>query len=144
MVYSVKCCALHPHSCMLTENDMITDALRYSLLLEFYGALLTERQYELVDYYHNDDLSLSEISELTGITRQGVRDGLKKARQMLVTYEEKLGMYEKYTAREEAYNSLKEKLDLLIEAEGIRPCDELNALIAALDTLQIELGITDE
>ncbi|MBQ7847547.1 MAG: DNA-binding protein, partial [Clostridia bacterium] len=43
------------------------------MLLDFYGELLTERQRELADLYYNDDLSLSEVAEECGITRQGVR-----------------------------------------------------------------------
>ena len=48
-----------------------------SLLLDFYGDMLTEKQRDMVDYYYNDDLSLSEIAENEGITRQGVRDSIK-------------------------------------------------------------------
>ncbi len=65
--------------------------MRFPLLLDAYGVLLTERKRELLDYYYNEDCSLSEISELTGLTRQGVRDGIRKAEEELRTYEEKLG-----------------------------------------------------
>ena len=64
--------------------------LTISILLDAYGALLTERQRELVDLYYNEDLSLAEISENTGITRQGVRDGIKKSEVFLRECEEKL------------------------------------------------------
>ena len=63
--------------------------LTISILLDAYGALLTERQRELVDLYYNEDLSLAEISENTGITRQGVRDGIKKSESFLRECEEK-------------------------------------------------------
>ena len=48
--------------------------MRFPLLLDAYGVLLTERKRELLEYYYDDDLSLSEIAELTGLTRQGARD----------------------------------------------------------------------
>lgn len=51
--------------------------LSYGVLLDCYGALLTERQRDVLGLYYNDDLSLSEISENTGISRQGVRDAIK-------------------------------------------------------------------
>ncbi len=69
--------------------------LRYSALLSTYGALLTEKQLSTMEYYYDEDLSLGEIAENTGISRQGVRDFIKRAEEMLDFYEEKLGLQEK-------------------------------------------------
>ncbi len=69
--------------------------LKYSALLSTYGALLTEKQLTTMEYYYDEDLSLGEIAENTGISRQGVRDFIKRAEEMLDFYEEKLGMQEK-------------------------------------------------
>ena len=85
-------------------------ALDISLLLEFYGALLTERQRELVEFYYNDDLSLSEIAENLGITRQGVRDGLRKAEEALSSFEEKLKLSYLFREREKTVVLVKKKL----------------------------------
>lgn len=63
--------------------------LTVSSLLDVYGAFLNEKQRELTEYYYNDDLSLSEIAENVGITRQGVRDSIKRAEQQLYALEEK-------------------------------------------------------
>ena len=52
--------------------------VQISILLETYGKLLTEKQYQMLDDYYNNDLSLSEIAENANITRQAVRDNLKK------------------------------------------------------------------
>ena len=61
-----------------------------SMLNEIYGKLLTQKQYEIIDDYYNNDLSLSEIAENNQITRQAVRDILKKGEKKLFEYEEKL------------------------------------------------------
>ena len=64
--------------------------VRISILLDIYGKLLTEKQFKLLDDYYNNDLSLSEIAENEEITRQAVRDNLKKGENNLFEYEEKL------------------------------------------------------
>ena len=61
-----------------------------SILCQMYGKLLTEKQFEFIDDYYNNDLSLSEIAENNHITRQAVRDILKKGEKKLFEYEEKL------------------------------------------------------
>ena len=63
-----------------------------ALLLDFYGALLTEKQFDMVDLYYNDDCSLAEIAENIGLTRQGVRAAIKKGEGILIEAEEKLGL----------------------------------------------------
>lgn len=82
------------------KTDEKNSRVYYSILLEFYGNLLTERQREIIAYSLDEDLSLSEISELTGITRQGVRDSIGKAEERLSYYEEKLGMYAAFKERQ--------------------------------------------
>lgn len=69
--------------------------LRYSALLSIYGALLTEKQLDTMEYYYDEDLSLGEIAENTGISRQGVRDFIKRGEELLDLYEEKLSLYGK-------------------------------------------------
>lgn len=85
--------------------------LRYSALLSLYGALLTDKQLDTMEYYYDDDLSLGEIAENTGISRQGVRDFIKRAEELLDSFEEKLGLYEKMklvSAIEESALKIKE------------------------------------
>lgn len=72
-----------------------------SILLDTYGKLLTEKQYNLLYDYYNNDLSLSEIAENEHITRQAVRDNLKKGENKLFEYEEKLGIMKKTAMQEE-------------------------------------------
>ncbi len=67
-----------------------------SLLLSFYGNILTPKQLDAATLYYNEDLSLSEISEILGITRQGVRDNVKRAEAVLYQMEEKLGLCKRF------------------------------------------------
>ncbi len=66
--------------------------LRIGRLLGIYGGLLTERQYDIMSMYFDDDLSLSEIAEQFGISRQGVHDTVKRGEETLENYEKVLGL----------------------------------------------------
>lgn len=74
--------------------------VKISMLNQFYGKLLTQKQHQIIDDYYNNDLSLSEIAENNRITRQAVRDILKKGEKKLFEYEEKL-MFMKRTLNQE-------------------------------------------
>ena len=80
--------------------------LNIGYLLDFYGEVLSERKRYVLDMYYNEDFSLSEISEEIGISRQGVRDLIKKAEEELCFFETKLGLSKKMTALEKEVNSL--------------------------------------
>ena len=69
--------------------------LRFSVLLDHYSPLLTEKQRNVIDLYYNEDLSLAEIAEHENITRQGVRDSIKRGEQTLFELEAALGLAEK-------------------------------------------------
>lgn len=71
------------------------EKVRISILLELYGKLLTEKQYEYMDLYYNQDLSLSEIGDNEDITRQAVRTILLKSKKKLEEYEVKLMFMQK-------------------------------------------------
>ena len=88
--------------------------LAMTMLLDFYGELLTEKQRSCFDMYYNEDLSLSEIAELQGVSRQGVRDLLVRTESSLRETEEKLGVVAKYIQRREILAELEETLDALI------------------------------
>ena len=88
MLYSVKNFALQRGG-----EEMFEKNLAISDLLDQYEAVLTPRHKELLDYYYNQDLSLAEISALIGISRQGVRDGIKKAEDELFFMEERLQLH---------------------------------------------------
>ena len=117
--------------------------LELSLLFDFYGETLTEKQRELFDLYYNEDLSLSEIAEHAGITRQGVRDSIKRAEHALGEMEDKLGLVARYGGTGRCAAALAEQVTLLQtlnadklhsrEADGI-----LSRMAALLDQLRQE------
>ena len=87
--------------------------LEMSLLFDFYGETLTEKQRELFDLYYNEDLSLAEIAEHAGITRQGVRDSIKRAEHALREMEEKLGLVARYGGTERCAEELMHEVERL-------------------------------
>ncbi|MCX7841635.1 MAG: YlxM family DNA-binding protein [Clostridia bacterium] len=70
-----------------------------TLLLDFYGQLLTARQFEILDLHYNNDYSLGEIAQQLNISRQGVFDNIKRAKTTLDNLEEKLGLVKKFTGQ---------------------------------------------
>ncbi len=85
-----------------------------SLLLSFYKNMLTERQADTVELYYNEDLSLAEVGAELGISRQGVRDNLKRAEAILYDVESKLGLAKRFL---EIKSGLGEIDDIIAEIE---------------------------
>ncbi len=83
------------------------------LLADYYGEMLTENQRKFIEYYYSDDLSLSEIAQNEGITRQGVRDAVKRAEAQLYDMENKLGFAERSRKVNEVLNSIKESAEVI-------------------------------
>ena len=75
---------------------MKNQTYRMTMLFDFYGDLLTERQKEFFDLYYNEDLSLSEIAENSGISRQGVRDVIVRAEGVMQDVEDKTGLIRRF------------------------------------------------
>lgn len=107
--------------------------VKISMLCQIYGKLLTEKQYEFLDDYYNHDLSLSEIAENMGITRQAVRDNIKKGENKLFEFEEKLGIMNK-TLRQE-----KQITKILSELTKIQSKFSDKEVIKIIDNVRKEL-----
>ncbi|WP_058486325.1 YlxM family DNA-binding protein [Defluviitalea phaphyphila] len=88
--------------------------LEISLLYDFYGELLTDRQKNIFELYYHNDLSLGEISEQLKISRQGVYDTLRRSEHILFQYEEKLKLVKRFIANK---NYIKEILDIVESIE---------------------------
>ena len=94
---------------------MEDETLQNTMLFDFFGDLLTKKQQEYFDLYHNEDLSLSEIAEKVGISKQGVYDTIIRAEKTLEDVEEKTGIINKW-------RETRSELELAIEnGEHIHP-----------------------
>lgn len=117
--------------------------MKISLLLDFYGSMLTEKQREVIELYYNDDLSLSEIAENEGITRQGVRDAIKRAETLLTEMEERLGFVRRSAELRSGLREICEAAEQIRRSNsrfsGVREIDE-NAvrILSAARRLQEE------
>lgn len=80
--------------------------VKISMLLEMYGALLTEKQFNIIDLYYNQNLSLSEIGDDIEITRQAVRKSLVEGEKNLFSFEKKLGFLEEKIQRNKYIDEL--------------------------------------
>lgn len=89
--------------------------LNLSILLDFYSDMITDKQREALDYYYNDDLSLLEISEHMNISRQGVRDFIKKGEKQLTDLENKLCLAKKFGTLNEQINQISGTVDRIKE-----------------------------
>lgn len=105
-----------------------------SMLNEIYGKMLTKKQSEIIEDYYNNDLSLSEIAENNEITRQAVRDILKKGEKKLFEYEEKL-MFMKRTLNQE-----KRIEKVLAELTKIQKNDSDKQIADVLENIKRELN----
>lgn len=83
--------------------------LEISFLLDFYGDMLTEKQRDVVELYYNEDLSLAEIAGHSGITRQGVRDSIKRAESQLLEYEERLHLAARFREIESVLSAISDE-----------------------------------
>ena len=87
--------------------------VRNAMLLDFYGELLTEKQRECFDLHYNEDLSLSEIAEQSGISRQGVWDNIRRAEAAMTEIENKTGLLSRFRELSRGLSSLAGKLESL-------------------------------
>ena len=88
------------------DDKGVAKNLEISFLLDFYGDMLTEKQRDVVELYYNEDLSLAEIAAHSGITRQGVRDSIKRAESQLLEYEDRLHLAARFRHIEEVLSSI--------------------------------------
>lgn len=92
--------------------------LSISILMDFYGGMLTDKRFDVLDMYYNSDMSLSEIADEVEISRQGVRDAIKHGERRLGELEEKLGLAKHFLDIKDKLDNIKKILDEADEFEG--------------------------
>ena len=110
------------------------EKVKISILCDLYGKLLTEKQNEFLNDYYNNDLSLSEIAENNNITRQAVRDIIKKGEKKLFEYEEKLSFMKRMLNQE------KKIQHILSELAKIKKDSSDKKVADILETIKKELN----
>ena len=113
---------------------MKQDVLTMSLLFDYYGDLLTDKQKTCFDLYCNQDFSLSEIAEQTGVTRQGVHDSLSRAEALLFETEQKLGCVARLRARRQALRQIEAAAERLLTLPGAEA--DANSILLAVQSIK--------
>ena len=109
--------------------------IEISMLVDIYGKLLTKKQYDVIKDYYNNDLSLSEIAENNNISRQGVRDLIKKGESKLFEYEEKLNIMKKTQINEQTIQNVLAELSKISENSSEKKIEKI------LNEVQKELSV---
>lgn len=103
---------------------MKNQAYRMALLYDFYGDMLTDRQKEFYDLYYNEDLSLAEIAENYGITRQGVRDVIVRAEAILTELEDKTGIIRRFHKMQQQFSEIETAVKAIAQRNDQRWQDD--------------------
>lgn len=112
------------------------DALQMTLLFDYYGELLTERQRMCFDLHHNQDLSLAEIAQELNVSRQGVHDNLSRAEALLKNMEEKTGCVRRDLQCRKAAREIMKAAAVLAEHEDQTVSHLAGCILAAAGELE--------
>jgi predicted DNA-binding protein YlxM (UPF0122 family) len=117
---------------------MLEQVKEISMLYDFYGDLLPEKQREIFRLYHEDNYSLAEIGQEYDITRQGVHEALKRAMEKLAGFEAKLGLVKRFRDTEQALNTVRQEIGALTalydnDKEFHRALDNMKQAIDGLE-----------
>jgi len=111
---------------------VLKKTIKITMLFDFYGSLLTEKQQKIIKNYFYDDLSLAEIADNIGISRQGVYDHLHRSEESLEDYEDNLGLLKKYNKIRANINDLED----MMTAKGILAKDQNQDLRKKLESIK--------
>lgn len=107
-----------------------------SMLFDFYGELLTDKQREYFDLHYNEDLSLAEIAEQSGISRQGVWDIIRRAEAAMTEIEDKTGLIKRFNERNAALAEIRSELTELGDMAEGRAQELVRSISEKLDELE--------
>lgn len=113
--------------------------LMRSMLLDFYGELLTKKQRDCFDLHYNEDLSLSEIAEQLGISRQGVWDNIRRAEAALTEIEEKTGLIRRFTHTRQTLMRLADRMEELKTLSHGRARELAEAAALDIEAMKLEV-----
>ena len=111
---------------------VLKKTIKITMLFDFYGSMLTEKQQQIIKSYFYNDLSLAEIADNIGISRQGVYDHLHRSEESLEDYEAKLGLLKKYNRIRENINDLEN----MMAAKGLLAEDQNQDLRKKLESIK--------
>ena len=100
-----------------------------TILYDFYGDLLTDKQRELFEAYYHDNLSLREMGDIYGISPQAARDHLLRAEKLLENYEEKLKLYKNEERRKKIIDEILKELEEIKGEQGIKLRQKVEGLL---------------
>jgi UPF0122 protein GK1195 len=120
------------------------DFAKTSMLFDIYGGLLTDKKKRVMEMYHEDDMSLSEIAEELEVSRAAVHDSLRSAERLLRSYEDKLGILDDYLSKEKLVDELRTHISearelLAMDMAERKSKDELDRCLAKAAELIDEL-----
>ena len=110
--------------------------LMMTMLLDFYGELLTPRQRSCFSMHYNEDLSLAEIAEIMDISRQGARDLIVRAEATLVETEEKIGIIKRFSEQKQVLNKMENELYELIQITEGKAHELSEKLLKELESIR--------
>lgn len=118
---------------------MENSRLMRSMLLDFYGELLTDKQRECFDLHYNEDLSLAEIAEQLGISRQGVWDNIRRAEASLQAVEEKTGLIRRFAATRQSLDRLEGYVAELLKLGDGKVREIAAAAASEIEAMKLEV-----
>ena len=114
------------------ENNDIEKYINQGILYDFYGKLLTQHQQRIYEDVVFNDLSLSEIAENEGISRQGVSDLIKRCNKSLISYEEKLGLIKKFDETKSYVKEIQRIVGIYKNIKDEKLITEINELLSKI------------
>lgn len=130
------------------SEKTVEKTFEIAMLYDFYGELLTPRQKEVLQYYYEENYSLSETAEELGVSRQAVHDTIRKAEKALRNYEQKLGLVERFRRTEadmeRAVNELDRITEQLAKKSSAEDAAFDNKIIEKLKDVKSILSVLEE
>ena len=116
--------------------DVGDKTLMRTMLLDFYGELLTQKQRNCFNMHYNEDLSLAEIAEVLDISRQGARDLIVRAEATLTETEEKIGLVKRFSEQQLVLDKMETELNELLALTEGKASENVKKLLTELDSIR--------